>query len=205
LEKPIYPGAPLPEAPPAEVPVRETAPLDATAENKPYAGESARGRTLGGIPKRVAAPVASSPVPEPGPAVQAMPSPAANLPAPYQPFARPSVVPSTQNIRENMGMVADAEAQPNRITPDSREDNAIAQEMNWDLEKHGWRAMSEARRAAIAGSSTGVTKGDLAQVAKNLTSGTPGGPATGTAVDDLTEILRKSLEKVKQKQAQQGQ
>jgi hypothetical protein len=76
---------------------------------------------------------------------------------------RPGIVPSVKNIRENNAMVDSAEAQPWRMSADSLDDRATQQEMNWDLEKHGYRAESEARREFIARNSTGITKGDLNQ------------------------------------------
>jgi hypothetical protein len=104
----------------------------------------------------------------------------ADAPVIYSQTTPPGPVPSVQNIRENLAMAREAEASTpeavqagkaperpfKRITADTREDNAIQQEMNWDLEKHGWRVASEARREFIARNSTGVTKGQLIEQAK---------------------------------------
>lgn len=102
----------------------------------------------------------------------------------------PKIVPSVQNIRENDAMIRAAEARPGPKL-DAMEDRALQQEMNWNLEKHGYRAESEARREFIARNSTGMTKGELA---KRFNAQKP--PA---AEEDLTEILRKSLEQVQGK------
>ena len=69
-----------------------------------------------------------------------------NLPS--HPFANPEprIVPATQNIRENNAFVANAEAQPGPARADLNEDQAIQQEMNWNLQQHGYRAESEARQ-----------------------------------------------------------
>ena len=87
---------------------------------------------------------------------------------PNWPPARPNVVPATQNIRETDAMTAQAEAGPRRYgSADAQDDRALSQEMTWDLQKHGYRAESEARREFIARNSTGVTKGELVQAAQN--------------------------------------
>lgn len=107
----------------------------------------------------------------------------------------PRIVPSVQNIRENDAMVRDAESRPDRIPkPGSRadklEDKAYSQEMNWDLERKGWQAESEARREFIARNSTGATKGSLIEQARQGAGQTAEAPASS----DLTEILLKSLD-----------
>lgn len=108
-----------------------------------------------------------------------------NLPS--HPFANPEprVVPAVQNIRENNAMVAGAEAQPGPARADLAEDQAIQQEMNWNLQQHGYRAESEARREFIARNSTGITKGQLTQQAP-----------------DLVQQLKDSLAAVQAKKAQ---
>lgn len=105
----------------------------------------------------------------------------------------PRIVPATQNIRENEALASSAEAQPRRYgSADAMEDRALGQEMNWNLERHGYRAESEARREFIARNSTGVTKGGLTQQAAD----TP----------DLMDLLNKSLEEAqKRKRPQAGQ
>lgn len=105
----------------------------------------------------------------------------------------PRIVPATQNIRENEALASSAEAQPRRYgSADAMEDRALGQEMNWNLERHGYRAESEARREFIARNSTGVTKGDLTQQAADTS--------------DLMDLLNKSLEEAqKRKRPQAGQ
>jgi hypothetical protein len=78
------------------------------------------------------------------------------------------VVPSVENIRENLAQTkaAEASAQPGG-RPDLMEDKALQQEMNQDLQRHGWRVESEARREFIARNSTGQTKGGLIEAAKS--------------------------------------
>lgn len=172
---------------------KDGVPPDATAENVPYAGASARGRKLGAAP---ATPAPQTPTEPPAAAPQ---------------FAdRPRVTPAVQNIRENLAQVQNAEAQPNRPTDDSLEDRALQQQMNWDLERHGWAADSEARRRAIAGSSTGVTKSDLTGVVEKPVkyTKTPGVPSlkssSGSAagmtpgeVDDLMSKMQQMLDAAK--------
>ena len=115
---------------------------------------------------------------------------------------RPRITPSVQNIRERIAQTSDAEAQPNRPTPDSLEDKALQQEMNQDLERHGWAADAEARREFIARNSTGVTKSELTGAAEKPVkySKTPGVPSPGSGGSgDLTDLLRKSLKQAMQK------
>lgn len=173
--------------------------LDATAENKPYAGETARGRKLAAAPQ--AAPVAAGTSETPAQPAAAVPS------APsFQFTSRPRVVPSVQNIRENIAQANAAEAQPSRLTADALDDHALSQEMNWDLERHGWAADSEARREFIARNSTGVTKAELTGAAEKPVryTKTPGVPSPGTpATDDLTDLLQRSLDAAKKAKAQQ--
>src|ERR1017187_6910508 len=73
--------------------------------------------------------------------------------------------------------------------------------MNWDLERHGWAADSEARREFIARNSTGVTKAELTGAVEKPVryTKTPGVPSIGiTDADDLTDILQKSQAAAKQ-------
>ena len=86
-----------------------------------------------------------------------------------------------------------------------RSDAALSQEMNWDLERHGWAAESEARREFIARNSTGVTKAELTGAAEKPVkyTKTPGVPSFGSGADDLTDLLQKSLEAAKKAKAEQ--
>jgi hypothetical protein len=102
------------------------------------------------------------------------------------------VVPATQNIRENLAMVKEAEAAPSRMNNSMAErlqDKALSQEMNWDLEKHGYKADSEARREFIARNSTGTTKGELIKQANEARANAP-----IKITEDLTPALEKSVE-----------
>ncbi len=144
----------------------------------------------------------------------AAPTPAATK-APYSGADRPRVLPSVQNIRETNAQVQAAQAAPNRPTPDSLDDHAMQQEMNWDLERHGWTADAEARREFIAKNSTGVTKSELtgaqeAPVRYTKTPGVPswrGKPASGaplaTPGEDLLPKLQQMLDAAKKAKAQQ--
>lgn len=98
-------------------------------------------------------------------AEQALDSAAKKAIPSYMTPDRPSIVPSTQNIRDNEAMAASAETRvPQVLSRREIEDDAgVSQEMNWDLEKHGYRAESEARREFISRNSTGVTKGSMAK------------------------------------------
>lgn len=119
----------------------------------------------------------------------------------YTPPDRPRIVPSVQNIRERIAQTSAAEAQPNRITPDSMDDAAMSQEMNWDLERHGRAAESEARREFIARNSTGVTKGELTGAAEKPVRYTKTPGVTTSGNDDLLDKLQTMLESVKKQQA----
>jgi hypothetical protein len=102
------------------------------------------------------------------------------------------VVPATHNIRENLALVKEAEAAPSRINNSMAErlqDKALSQEMNWDLEKHGYKADSEARREFIARNSTGTTKGDLIKQANQARANAP-----IKVTEDLTPALKKSVD-----------
>lgn len=71
------------------------------------------------------------------------------------------------------------------------DDKATGQEMNWNLERHGWQVESEARKEFIARNSTGMTKGELIRQARVAQ------PPAGTTVPgeaDMQELLQKSLE-----------
>ena len=69
-------------------------------------------------------------------------------------------VPSTNEIRQSLPEVKA------RTRADMMEDRAIQQEQAAQLEEQGRRARSEQLRRDIAGSSTGVTKGDLVRGAR---------------------------------------
>jgi hypothetical protein len=196
---------------------------DATRQNVPYAGEDdaqlrtftqaavnkavpPEGNTLA-LNKRVQAQVDLHLSQGDVPAAESVLDDVAQAVNPkWQPPDRPRIVPSVQNIRERIAQVNAAEAQPSRITPDAMEDKALQQEMNWDLERHGWAAESEARREFIARNSTGVTKADLTGAAEKPVryTKTPGVSATGSAapmaptdVDDLMGKMQQMLEAAK--------
>jgi hypothetical protein len=178
----------------------EAADLDATEANKPYAGETARGRTLGGV--KPVPQVQAQPAAQPAP-VPAAPAPQPPASIPLSALNGPRIVPSVQNIRENLAQAQSAEAAPSRITPDAMEDHALQQEMNQDLQRHGWAADSEARREFIARNSTGVTKGELTGAVEKPVkyTKTPGVSSTGSGVagdsEDLLDLLRRSVESAK--------
>lgn len=123
----------------------------------------------------------------------------------WQPADRPRIVPSVQNIRDRIAQTSAAEAQPNRITPDTMDDAGISQEMNQDLERHGWAAEAEARREFIARNSTGVTKAELTGAAEKPVkyTKTPGVSSSGSggANDDLLEKLNTMLDAAKKAKA----
>jgi hypothetical protein len=105
---------------------------------------------------------------------------------------RPQIVPAVKNIQDNAAMVRQAESLADVRTPaDAMDDRALQQEMNQDLENHGYRAASEARREFIARNSTGVGKGDLIQQAKGA-----------TPPEDLTQDWQKALDAIKNKTGQ---
>jgi hypothetical protein len=113
----------------------------------------------------------------------------------WQPLDR-QPVPSTNDIRARIQ--AEAKIPPAGGAADNLDTHALQQEMNWNRERHGWSAESEARREFIARNSTGVTKGELA---KRYAAGSgKAAPAAAAATpDDLTEVLQKSLEAVQAK------
>lgn len=136
---------------------------------------------------------------------------APNVPRGTFPPEASKVVPSVQNIRETDAQVQAAEAQPRRYgSADAAEDRALGQEMNWNLERHGYQAESEARREFIARNSTGMTKGELNRQF-DAAAGKPPAPEkpvkyTKTpsakavdANDDLLEKLQQSLEDARAK------
>lgn len=113
----------------------------------------------------------------------------------WQPLDR-QPVPSTNDIRDRIQ--AEAKLPPAGSAADNADTHALQQEMNWNLERHGWSAESEARREFIARNSTGMTKGELAK--RYATGSGKSAPAAAPATpDDLTEVLQKSLEAVQAK------
>lgn len=84
----------------------------------------------------------------------------------YMAPERPEIVPATQNIRENDSLVAGAERSGRRSFQEAQDDAGVAQEMRADLDKHGYKAESEARREFIARNSHGTTKGEMAGAVK---------------------------------------
>lgn len=144
---------------------------DATGENRPFAG---------GI---------DEPKPIRPPRQRSTPTPIGEQPE--APTIAPEIrrVPSTNELRET-SQIAKPGSRADRL-----EDRAIQQENSGWLENQGRMADSEARRRAIAGSSTGITKGDL--VKKAAATG-PRGISQGTpATNDLTPLLEKSLQAAK--------
>lgn len=213
-ENKAYAGEPMP------IPQK---PLDATGENTPYAGEKnadvrryvqtvidakipPSGETAG-LNQRVQAQVDTHlSQGDLGSAEKILDTAAKAANPLYAPPDRPRITPSVANIRENIAQVQSAEAQPNRPTADSMEDRAVNQEWNWDLEKHGWAAESEARREFIARNSTGVTKSDLTGAAEKPVkyTKTPGVSSSGSAagmtpgeVDDLMGKMQQMMEAAK--------
>ena len=140
----------------------------------------------------------------------------------YTASERPGPVPTVDDIRKAVKSGNYAPEKPTAINPgmsaDSLEDHAIQQEMNWNLQRHGWSADSEARREFIARNSTGMTKDELitraggapapeTPVKYTKTPGVKGygktPPAQGSSTEDLTDILQKSLDEARKRQ--QGQ
>jgi hypothetical protein len=95
-------------------------------------------------------------------------------------------VPSTNEIRESLPGAKAATRE------DQLDDHAIQQEQAAQLDEQGRRARSEQLRRDIAGSSTGMTKGELIRQAQ----GARAIPATQPE-EDLTPILEKSVEQAK--------
>lgn len=105
-------------------------------------------------------------------------------------------VPSTNEIRTSI-----SRPQPGSHE-DLLEDRGIQQENRDWLEEQGRRADSEARRRAIAGSSTGITKGDLVNRARIAApTASAGTPLETPAEPDLVPILRQSVELAKKGKA----
>jgi len=115
-------------------------------------------------------------------------------------------VPSTNEIRARIQ--AEAKIPAAGSSADVRDTRALQQEMNWDLQRHGWGAESEARREFIARNSTGMTKGELGRQFAAQNSGSAGTTApvpaavSGTAAPDLTSVLQQSLDAVRKGKAQ---
>jgi len=124
----------------------------------------------------------------------------------WQPLAR-QPVPTTNEIRARVQ--AEAKMPQAGSAADIQDTRALQQEMNWDLQRHGWGAESEARREFIARNSTGMTKGQLGRQFAAQKSGSAGttapAPAAGskTTVGDLTSILQQSLDAARKGKAQQ--
>jgi hypothetical protein len=182
-------------------PVKVAEPLDATGENKPYAGERTPPPTMPDL-QHITRATVNKAVPPTGDTVDLnrfvqnqvdqhlangdvasaenlIDTAAKTAESKWTPPDRPRITPSVANIRENLAQVKAAEAAPNRATPDSLEDQALQQEMREDLERHGWAAEAEARREFIARNSTGVTKADLTGAAETPVryTKTPGVPS----------------------------
>jgi hypothetical protein len=117
-------------------------------------------------------------------------------------------VPSVNEIRARVQ--AEATAPKPGSAADTADDRAIQQEMNWNLERHGWSAESEARREFIARNSTGMTKGELTKqfqaqnVKPNAAVAGSAGPAAGSgsatagpSSDELIDLMQKSLDQVR--------
>lgn len=101
---------------------------------------------------------------------------------------RPQIVPATQNIRENDALVSSAEnASPKQVRGyrEAQDDAGVSQEMRANLDTHGYRAESEARREFIARNSTGTTKGEMAQQVTSKTID----PATMSLQEKLQAML----------------
>lgn len=84
---------------------------------------------------------------------------------------------------------------------DSLEDRDISQRMNWDLEREGYSAESEARREFIARNSTGNTKGGAIERANQLRQQLQSAPNLN---QDLTDILQKSVEAAQNRRGSQA-
>jgi hypothetical protein len=102
-----------------------------------------------------------TPVQQAAPLANLPPHIAESLPEHMRSEAPPQIVPAVQNIRENIAMQRAAEAGPGPRRIDLMEDKGIIERMRQNLEEHGSRAESEARREFIARNSTGITKGQL--------------------------------------------
>jgi hypothetical protein len=195
------PARAIPETPaetprPARpVPAWKTAPTEGTPvesvlNRQPYAGP-ARPRP---IPEAPAPSTAGQMVASVAPQARAIPAPF-DEPLAMAPEIRR--VPSTNEIREQMQQQVRIPQPGSR--EDMMEDRALQQEDAGWLDEQGRRADSEARRRAIAGSSTGITKGDLVrQAAGNRVITAPVSRSAETpAADDLTPEWQAELDRVK--------
>jgi len=177
---PVYPGAPNPQAPPPETLKARVLAQGGQAWHDPAAG-------LGTVKQeRLVEQMGGKPV-------------ETITQHSHWPPEQQRIVPSVRDIRQSL--------QGPRPTPESLEDRAVQQELNWDLERHGRAAESEALRRSIAGSSTGVTKGELTgQVERPVRyTKTPGVTLADKvrrvpgASEDLTSLLKQSVKWAKQK------
>jgi hypothetical protein len=128
----------------------------------------------------------------------------------WQPLDR-QPVPSTNEIRERVQ--AESKIPAAGSAADALDDRALQQEMDWNLQRHGWAAESEARREFIArnsnyynksGKTRGYVPGETVKYTKTpgvKTAGKAGqaaGSASATAASgDLTDMLQKSLDQVR--------
>jgi hypothetical protein len=102
-------------------------------------------------------------------------------------------VPSTNQIRQKTEGYAGIPSPGTRA--DRMDDRAIQQEQSQWLETQGQRAESEARRRAIAGSSTGVTKGDLTRAVRP--TGASGRSDQPPVTNDLTPQWQAELDRIR--------
>lgn len=122
-------------------------------------------------------------------------------------------VPSVNEIRDRIQ--AEAKAPKPGTAADRLDDQALSQEMNWNLERAGWSAESEARREFIArnsnyfnksGKSRGYVPGEQVKLTRTpgvSSSGTSARvPGSGLGTGDLTDLLQRSLDEVRGKQQQ---
>lgn len=120
-------------------------------------------------------------------------------------FQPPGRIKTTNEIRDEIK----AQAQQQ----DSLETKGIQEAMRNDLERHGQIAESEARKEFIARNSTGVTKSQLVNAARQALGQEPlpekpvkftktPAPKPAAIPDDLTDILKESLAKAKRERGQ---
>lgn len=202
LPKPVFPGAHLPEAPPVfpganlpehpgtftgahlpEAPPPEVLQARGLAEGT-HSGEPLPGGALKSIPKP-----------------RGMTAPETMIPKPSAPIEKPAFPPEPPRFRGSSNDIREViHSTPEAGTPeDQLDDHALQQEMNEDLEKHGWKADSDARKEFIARNSTGETKGSLiAKANAARATAASARPVEPTPADaDLEELGRKSIEMVK--------
>lgn len=134
----------------------------------------------------------------------------------WTPPEQRAAVPTTDDIRQ---AVRSGKYQPNAqasIAPPTNraellDDQAINQELHADLQMHKWSAESEARKEFIARNSTGFTKtGEGGFTGSTRTTpefyinralrGGKGAQAGAAPSGDLTDLLQKSLDEVRQRQ-----